>query len=119
MRVLLVVLMLAGCATEPAPSMLTSDHSLLRLRTAEWHACIAREFHTAVQGSASRSVAAEFALGLCRTEENAVIGSARLSPEATTRLLTQVKAALKQKLIADPPATPGTPQPPPARRYGI
>jgi hypothetical protein len=118
MRALVGVLMLAGCAAEPAP-VLTRDDSLLRLRTAEWHACIAREFHAAVQGTASRSVAAEFALGVCRTEENAVIGSAELSPEATARLLTQVKAALKQRMIAGPPATPGAPRTPPTRRYGI
>ena len=119
MRALLLgVLMLAGCAVEPAP-VITSDSGLLKLRAAEWHACIAREFQTAMQNSASRSVAAEFALGLCRTEENAIIGSAGLSPDETTRVLTQAKADLKQRMIAGPPSALGTPQPPAPRRYGI
>jgi hypothetical protein len=118
MRVLLGVLMLGGCAAEPAP-VVTRDNSLLKLRAAEWHACIAREFRTAMQNSGSRSVAAEFALGLCRTEENAIIGSAELSPGETARVLTQVKANLKQQLIASQPATPGTSQLPAPRQHGI
>jgi hypothetical protein len=118
MRALLGVLMLAGCAAEPVPVPVSGgENGLLKLRTAEWHACIAREFLTAVQSSASRSVAAEFALGLCRTEENAIIGSAELSPDETARVLTQVKANLKQRLIALPPAT-GTQEPQP-RQHGI
>ena len=117
MRALLGVLMLAGCAAEPVP-VSSTENGLLKLRTAEWHACIAREFLTAVQSSASRSVAAEFALGLCRTEENAIIGSAGLSPDETVRVLTQVKANLKQRLIALPPAASGTSEPQP-RQHGI
>jgi hypothetical protein len=119
MRVLLLgVLMLAGCARGPAPEI-RSDDGLLKLRTAEWHACIAREFQTAMQSSASRSVAAEFALGLCRTEENAIIGSAELPLDEATRVLTQAKADLKQRMIAGPPAAVGRPQLPAPRRYGI
>jgi hypothetical protein len=118
MRALLVVLMLGGCAVQPAP-VVTSNDGLLKLRTAEWHTCIAREFQTAMQNSASRSVAAEFALGLCRTEENAIIGSAELPPEETSRVLTQAKADLKQRMIAGPQAAPGKPQLPAPRRYGI
>ena len=117
MRILLGVLMLAGCATEPVP-VSSRENGLLKVRAAEWHACIAREFTTAMQSSASRSVAAEFALGLCRTEENAIVGSAGLSPDETARVLTQVKANLKQKLIAGPPAPTGTGERPP-RRLGI
>jgi len=117
MRVLLGVLMLAGCAAQPAP-VSSKENGLLKLRAAEWHACIAREFLTAMQSSASRSVAAEFALGLCRTEENAIIGSAELSPDETARVLTQVKANLKQRLIAAPPAAPA-PQRQPPRQHGI
>ena len=57
MRTLLLgVLMLTGCAVAPAP-VVTRDTRLLKLRTAEWHACIAREFQTAMQNSTSRSVA--------------------------------------------------------------
>jgi len=117
MRVLLGVLMLAGCAAEPLP-VGSRENSLLKLRTAEWHACIAREFMSAVQGTASRSVAAEFALGLCRTEENAIVGSAGLPPDETTRVLTQAKANLKQKLLAVPPAPTGTRERQP-RQHGI
>jgi hypothetical protein len=118
MRVLLGVLMLGGCAVEPAP-VVTRDNSLLKMRAAEWHACLAREFQTAMQNSGSRSVAAEFALGLCRTEENAIIGSAGLTPVEATQVLTQVKATLKQRLMAGPPPTAGTPQPPAPRQHGI
>src|SRR5262245_3744389 len=118
MRTLLGVLMLAGCAAEPAP-VITRDDSLLKLRSAEWHACLAREFQTAVQNSASRSVAAEFALGLCRTEENAIIGSAGLSPDETARVLTQIKANLKQRMMAGPPTAVGTPRPAAPRQHGI
>jgi hypothetical protein len=119
MRALLaVLLMLAGCAAEPSP-VVARDNSLLKLRAAQWHACLAREFHTAMQSSDSRSVAAEFALGLCLTEENAIIGSAGLSPAETKRLLTQVKANLKQQLISGPPTTVGTPLPPASRQHGI
>ena len=117
MRALLGVLMLAGSAAQPLP-VSSAENGLLKLRTAEWHACIAREFLTAIQGSASRSVAAEFALGLCRTEENAIIGSAELSPDETARVLTQVKANLKQRLIALPLPATGTPEPKP-RQHGI
>jgi|SoiMethySBSTD1v2_1073268.scaffolds.fasta_scaffold1081793_1 hypothetical protein len=119
MRALLLgVLTLAGCVNAPAP-VITSNNNLLKLRTAEWHSCIAREFQTAMQGSASRSVAAEFALGLCRTEENAIIGSAELPPSETTRVLMQAKADLKQRMIAGPSAPAGKPQAPNPRRYGI
>jgi hypothetical protein len=119
MRVLPVLgaLMLTGCVAEPVP-VSSRENSLLKLRTAEWHACIAREFLTAVQSSGSRSVAAEFALGLCRTEENAIVGSAGLSPEESTWVLTQAKANLKQKLMAGSPAPAGTPQRQP-RQHGI
>jgi hypothetical protein len=118
MRVLLVlgVLVLGGCAAEPVP-VSSRENGLLKLRTAEWHACIAREFLTAVQSSASRSVAAEFALGLCRTEENAIVGSAGLSPDEAARVLTQVKATLKQKLMAATAPT-NTPERKP-RQHGI
>jgi hypothetical protein len=116
-RVALGVAMLAGCAVEPTPAV-TRDNGLLKLRAAEWHACIAREFQTAMQNSTSRSVAAEFALGLCRTEESAIIGSAGLSPDEATQVLTQVKATLKQRLIAGPPTTVGT-QPSAPRQHGI
>lgn len=118
MRALLGVLMLAGCAAEPAP-VITKDSSLLKLRATEWHACLTREFQTAMQSTDSRSVAAEFALGLCWTEENAIIGSAGLSPVETKRVLTQVKANLKQRMIAGPPTTVGTPLPSASRQHGI
>ena len=117
MRALLALLLLAGCAAEPTP-VAGRENGLLKLRTAEWHACIAREFLTAMQGTASRSVAAEFALGLCRTEENAIIGSAGLTPDETARVLTQVKANLKQQLLAAPSA-PTAPERPPPRQQGI
>lgn len=101
------VAMLGGCMTEPVR---IGANDLLKLRAAQWHACLAREFQTGIQNSANRSVAAEFALGLCRTEENAIIGSAGLSPDDATRVLTQVKANLKQQMIATPAAAESTPQ---------
>jgi hypothetical protein len=94
-------------------------NSLLKLRASEWHGCLAREFQTAIQNSASRSVAAEFALRLCRTEEDAIIGSAGLSPSETAQVLTQAKATLKQQMIAGTPAPTGTPEPQPLRQPGI
>jgi hypothetical protein len=115
--ILLGVAALVGCATEPAPAV-TRDNSLLKLRAAEWHACIAREFQTAMQNSTSRSVAAEFALGVCRTEENAIIGSAGLSPVEATQVLTQVKATLKQRMLAGPPTMGDARQSAP-RQHGI
>jgi hypothetical protein len=110
--------MLAACAPEPPP-LVARDHRLLKLRAAEWHACVAREFHAGMQNSGSRSVAAEFALGLCRTEENAIIGSAGLSPAEATNVLIQVKATLKQRLIAGPPTPAGAPPPSIPRQQGI
>jgi hypothetical protein len=113
---LLGVVMLGGCMAAPVR---LGDNDLLKVRAAEWHACLSREFQTAMQSSASRAVAAEFALGLCRTEENAIIGSVGLSPDEATQVLTQVKATLKQRLIAGPPAMVGRPERQMPRQHGI
>ncbi len=101
---------LAGCMTAVPPVNLKNE--LLELRASEWHTCLGREFQSAVRHSTSRSVAAEIAFGLCTTEENAIVGSAGLSPDRTMQILTQAKATLKQRMIAAGQAATTTPPPP-------
>ena len=108
---------LAGCMTAPPPVSLKNE--LLELRASEWHACLGREFQSAVRLSTSRSVAAEIAFGLCTTEENAIVGSAGLSPDRTMQILTQAKATLKQRMIAGGQAATTTPAPPRPRGQDI
>jgi hypothetical protein len=99
---MIAALLLVGCESQTPhrDDAFARQEEAMRLRASQWHTCIQREFARAVPAfNGDRAISAEIAFGVCRTEEEALIGSSVARPAVTMAALAQAKANLKQQMI--------------------
>jgi hypothetical protein len=74
----------------------------LEARQLEWNQCVERRFLEATRNSIDKELALEFAFGVCRAAENALIASTGRDFAAATRMIAEAKAAAKRRLLTLP-----------------
>jgi hypothetical protein len=74
----------------------------VKTRLREWDECVVRQFRAATSNAIDNDLAMEFAFGICRTAENAVIASSGQDFATATRMMSEAKATLRRRLLAPP-----------------
>ena len=91
----------AVCATWHALSTSAGAQDL-KSGLLEWNQCVERQFRAATSNSIGNDLALEFAFGMCHTAENAVIAGSRQDFATATRMVSEAKASLRRRLLAQP-----------------
>ncbi len=89
------------CATWHA-LVATAAAQDLKARLLEWDQCVESQFRAATSNSIDNDLALQFAFGICRTAESAVIGSSAQDFATATRMMSEAKAKLRRRLLAQP-----------------
>jgi hypothetical protein len=73
----------------------------MKARLRDWDECVVRQFRTATSNSVGNDLALDFAFGICRAAENAVIASSGQDFATATRMMSEAKAALRRRLLVE------------------